>query len=125
MRGQADLRAGQVRPFADAGQARGEDLVPSRMQRPADLAEAVRAAPRAVHQNEDRHRPHLLKPCRAWWLSFALSLAQLCCRSYARLGTGPITSGSDHTACMPSKSAAVNGRMINRLVVIGRHTFAC
>jgi len=26
---------------------------------------------------------------------------------------------------MASKSAAVNGRMISRLVVIGRHTFAC
>src|SRR5262249_59867525 len=28
VRGQADLRAGQVRPLTDAGQAGGEDLVP-------------------------------------------------------------------------------------------------
>jgi len=28
---------------------------PGRPERAADLAEAVRAAPRAVHQNEDRH----------------------------------------------------------------------
>jgi len=37
----------------------------------------------------------------------------------------PITAGSDHTAWMASKSPAVNGRMISRLVIMGNDTFAC
>src|SRR5262252_6575555 len=65
-------------------------------------------------------RAHLLKPCRAWWRSFPVSLAQLCSRSNGGLGMGAITAGSDHTAWMASKSAGVNGRMISRFVVMGR-----
>jgi hypothetical protein len=70
VRGQAHLRAGQVGALADAGQARREDLVPGRPERAAHLAEAVRAAPRAVDQDEDRHRhqfpsPSLLTPDQA------------------------------------------------------------
>jgi len=68
---------------------------------------------------------HLLNPCSAWWLIFSLSLAQLFSRSYGLLGMGAITSGSDHTVCMASRSARVHGRMISRLVVIGRGTFEC
>ena len=52
---QAHLRAGEVDALTNAGEARREDLMPGRPERAADLAEAVRAAPRAVHQNEDRH----------------------------------------------------------------------
>src|SRR4029077_7993892 len=53
--GQAHLRAGEVDALTDTGEARREDLVPGRPERTADLAEAVCAAPRPVHQNEDRH----------------------------------------------------------------------
>ena len=53
--GQADLRTGEVRALADAGQAWREDLVTCRAQRAADLPEAGRAALGAVHEDEDRH----------------------------------------------------------------------
>ena len=53
---QADLRTGEVSALTDTGQAWRENLVARRPERAADLAEAVRAAPRAVNQNKDRHR---------------------------------------------------------------------
>jgi len=53
--GQAHLRAGQMDPLADASQAGREHLVPGRSQRRADLTEAVRAAPCAMHQDKRRH----------------------------------------------------------------------
>jgi 2-keto-4-pentenoate hydratase/2-oxohepta-3-ene-1,7-dioic acid hydratase in catechol pathway len=54
--GQADLGTGEVGALTDAGQARCEDLMAGPPQRTAYLAEAVRAAPRAVNQDKDRHR---------------------------------------------------------------------
>ena len=45
-----------MRALADAGQARREDVVPGRLQLAPDVAEAVRAAPGAVHEDERRHR---------------------------------------------------------------------
>ena len=54
--GQVDLGADQVHPLADPGQAGREDLVSLRLQPTPDVAEAVRAAPRAVHQDVRRHR---------------------------------------------------------------------
>jgi hypothetical protein len=62
MRGQGHLRTGQVRTLADAGQAGREDLVAGRPERAAHLAEAVRAAPRAVHQDENRHQHQPFPP---------------------------------------------------------------
>ena len=44
-----------LRALTDAGQAGREDLVAGRPERAAHLAETVRATPRAVHQDEDRH----------------------------------------------------------------------
>jgi hypothetical protein len=35
---------------------------------------------------------------------------------------GPITAGSDHTACMASKPAGMKGRMISRPVMMGKGT---
>ena len=52
---QAHLRAGEMDALTDTGEARREDFVPGRSERAADLAEPVRASPRPVHQNEDRH----------------------------------------------------------------------
>jgi hypothetical protein len=45
-----------VGALTDTGQAWRENLVACRAERAADLPEAVRAAPRAVNQNKDRHR---------------------------------------------------------------------
>ena len=53
--GQVDLRRRQVGALSDAGQGRGEHLVPRLAQRPADQTEAPRPAPRPVHQNKCRH----------------------------------------------------------------------
>ena len=53
--GQVDLRRRQVGALSDAGQGRGEHLVPRLAQRPADQTEAPRPAPRPVHQNNCRH----------------------------------------------------------------------
>jgi hypothetical protein len=53
---QADLRTREVSALPDTGQAWRENLMVRGPERAADLAEAVRAAPRAVNQNKDRHR---------------------------------------------------------------------
>jgi hypothetical protein len=53
---QADLRTREVSALTDTGQAWRENLMTRGPERAPDLAEAVRAAPRAVNQNKDRHR---------------------------------------------------------------------
>src|SRR5206468_3752175 len=53
---QADLGTGEVSTLTDTCQAWRENLMARCPERAADLAEAVRAAPRAVNQNKDRHR---------------------------------------------------------------------
>jgi len=47
-----------VRPLADAGEARGEDLVPSFAQQAADSPESVLAASGAMHQYKRRRSAH-------------------------------------------------------------------
>jgi hypothetical protein len=53
---QTDLRTREVSALTDTGQAWRENLMTRGPERAPDLAEAVRAAPRAVNQNKDRHR---------------------------------------------------------------------
>src|SRR5439155_5333021 len=53
---QVDLRTREVSPLTNTGQAWRENLMARGPERAAGLAEAVRAAPRAVNQNKDRHR---------------------------------------------------------------------
>ena len=57
---QADLGTGEVSTLTDTCQAWRENLMARCPERAADLAEAVRAAPRAVNQNKDRHRRGLI-----------------------------------------------------------------
>ena len=52
---QVDQRARQVDALAEAGEARREDRVAGGLQQPPDMAEAVRAAPRAVDEDERGH----------------------------------------------------------------------